>query len=330
MSEEIASEAGSNVDISSDPISQEIGSGNVAEEVVAESGNGNEISGEQAAAIDAAAEEIQDAIDEGASEEVVQELIKTFQYKVNGEDREVTLDLNNEEDIIRRIQMAEASQENMQHAAEKERNLDGFIQNLIDNPWETLEEAGYDIDKLAEDRIQNRIDHLQKSPEQIAKEERDSELEDLRRQIQEQDEMRETQEFSRLQEQAEIDLDNQITDALSSTTQLPKSPYIVKRVADAMLSALDAGREDVTPQDVIPWVEKEISEEFKKLFEAAPDKALSGLIGKNTMDRLRKQRLSKMPAAGANKIVDRGQSSTEQKVQKKVKLNDWLKGRSNL
>ena len=331
MSEENTSEAGSNVDVSSESQSTEIGSGNVEAEVKSESGNGNEVSGEKAAAIDDAAEQVQDAIDDGASKEEVQELIKTFKIKVNGKEKEITLDLNDNEDIIRRLQMAEGGHEAMQRSAEMEKNLEGEIQNLIDDPWTTLEDLGFDVDKLAEERIQSRINQLQKSPEEIAQDERNTELEELRQQRREKEEESEQQEFERLQLKAESDIDTQITEALSATTQLPKSPYIVKRVADAMLAALDSGRQDVTAKDVLPWVEKEINEELQELFAAMPDKVLTKYIGNQTMERLRKQRLSKMTPPSNTQIKEIGKNTEEENVKSpKIKIQDWLRGRKSL
>jgi hypothetical protein len=324
----MSEEAGSNVEMSSEPMSTEIGSGEVESEVIEDSGLAQEADG---AAVDELASDIEAAVDEGATDAEIQELIETFKIKVNGEERDVTLDWNNKEDIIRRLQLGESGQSAMQKASEMERNFEGELQNIINDPWKALEELGFDVDALAEERIQHQIQELKKSPEQIAHEKRDLELETLRQKLKKQEEDQEASRFDKLQQDAEFDLENQISDALSATSELPKSPYVVKRIADAMLVAMDNGRDDVTVQDVVPWVQKEINEELQGLFGSMPDKVLEQYIGNKTIDRLRQGRLTKMKTQTAKNIQDTGkQAPEEKKEEKKIKLNNWLKHGSSL
>lgn len=317
----------SDFELSSEPLSTEIGSGGVESAAFNESGLEPAIDGDQA---DEFASELEDAIEDGATDEEIQEMIETFKIKVNGKEKDVQLDWNNKEDIIRRLQMAEAAPMAMQRAAELEKNFERSLRDIADDPWSVLAELGLDPDELAEQRIQQRIAELQKTPDQIAQEARDKELEELRQKLKAQEEEKESIEFARLQQEAEQDLDNSITEALSSTTSLPKSPYVVKRIADAMLTAMQNGRDDVTPKDVIPWVEKEINEEMQGLFTAMPDKLLEQYLGNKTIDRLRQNRLSKMKTQPIGGIRETGKNNpVESKAKKNIKLNDWLKhGRS--
>lgn len=324
MSDEIVEDTG----MSNEPMSTEIGSGAVEDAVVEDAGIAVEADG---AEVDKLAGEIEDAVEAGATDAEIQQMVETFKLKVNGQEKEVTLDWNNKDDIVRRLQMAEAGQSAMQRSAELERSFETALQNLSQDPWEVLKELGLDPDELAEQRIQAKIAELQKSPEQLAAEARDKELEDLRQKLRKQEEEREQIEFQRLQEQAEIDLDRQITDALSSTTELPKSPYVVKRIADAMLMAMENGHEDVSASDVIPWVEKEINSEMQNLFGAMPDKMLESYLGNKTIDRLRQSRLSKMKTQPVKSIKETGKAEPKTKEEKKkISLNSWLRHGSSL
>lgn len=316
-------------DISTEALSTEIGSTEEVESSPVDSGSEAELTQEQTAEL---TQEVQDAVDEGATQEEIKELIETFNIKVNGKEKEVTLDWNNKEDIIRRLQLAEAGQSAMHKSAELEKRFESTVQELMNDPWAMLEELGIDPDELAEARIAQTIEQLQKSPEQLEREARDAELEELRRKLKEQEEEREGLEFQRLQREAEEDLDNQITDALSSTTELPKSPYVVKRIADAMLTAMENGQEDITAKDVVPWVEKEINQEIQDLFSAMPDKLLEQYLGNQTIDRLRQSRLSKMNTQPVKSIKETGKKAPVEKVSKrsKIKLNDWLKHGNSL
>jgi len=320
MSDEILGE------VAEPNVEPEIGSGEISNEAIEDSGLAQEADG---VALDELAGDIEAAVEEGATDEEIKELVETFKFKANGQEKEVTLDWNNKEDIIRRLQLAEAAQPAMQKASEIEKNYEREIQNLLDNPWEVLKELGLDPDEMAEARIQQQIEQLQKSPEQLEFEKQQNELEELRNKLKVEEEAKSEQEFARLQREAEIDLDQQITAALSSTTELPKSPYVVKRIADAMLTALENGYNDVKAEDVIPWVEKEINSEFQELFAAMPDKSFENYIGQKNIERLRKGRLNKMQAA--SQIKESGKAApVEKKAEKKLKLNDWLKHGSSL
>ena len=163
----------SKVELSTDPVSVEIGSGAIEAEVKQEAGNVEPVDGE---VIDKLAEVVEDAIDDGASDDEVKTLVKKYMIKVNGQEKEVEVDLNDEAAMIRHLQMAEAGQGAMQRASEMEKQFGNEINRLKTDPWAVLEELGIDPDELAESRIQQQIDQLQKSPEQLAQEEQAQEL----------------------------------------------------------------------------------------------------------------------------------------------------------
>lgn len=323
------SEEAGNIDAPIEPIvSDDIGSDNVGDAVIEDSGLAVEGDG---AEVDALAADLENAIDNGESDEVIQDMIRSYKIKVNGEEKNVDIDFNNEADIIRRLQMAEAGQAAMQKSAELERNFESELNSLVDDPIAMLEQLGIDVDKLMEDRIEDRITQLKKSPEQLAKDAQDQELTELRKRIKDEEEKRADVEFQQLQAQATSDLDQDITEALSSTAELPKSPYVVKRMADALLLAINNGHEDVTAKDVLPWVQKEINEEMKELMSAMPDKVLENYLGSQTLDRLRKNRLAKMSAPKASDIKETGTKVPEIKEnKKKIKMSDWLRHGSSL
>ena len=131
------------------------------------------------------------------------------------------------------------------------------------------------------------------------------------------------EEMERLQQQATTDLTTSIEKALSATTKLPKSEYVMKRVADTMLSFMDNGYDNITADDVVPVVEKEINEELVKLLDALPDDAIEAYIGKKTVDRMRKQRLKR--ATKTTKTKDTGKTQEVKKAVSKISMKDFLK-----
>jgi len=273
-------------------------------------------------------DEVKDAIEDGASAEEVKEMIETFKFKANGKDQEVTLDWNDKEDIIRRLQMAEAAQPAMQKASENEKLLQEFLSDAKTKPWDVLKELGLDPDELSEQRIQDRIEQMKKTPEEVEKEEMAAELNALRDKVKKEEEARKDAEMQKVQKETEVELENQIMGAIDATQNLPKSPYVVKRVADAMLFAMDNGYPDVSADQVLPMVEKELEKEVQQMFEGMPDKILEQFIGQKTNERLRQNRLKKMKKAPTKKVEEiKKQEVKKEETKKKISLKEFLGSR---
>jgi len=183
-----------------------------------------------------------------------------------------------------------------------------FAKLLQDDPIAALQAAGHDPDKVSESYMQKRIDDMKKSPEQ-------RELEDLRAKVEEERKAREdleaekvTAEQARVQEEYSRHLDKEI-DASLDSSDLPKSPYVVKRIAENLMIAIEQGNEDVTVQDILPLVEKQIKGEIRQMFEAMPEDIVEKVLGNDVSTKLRKRRLSKAKKAPAtSKVAATGQS----------------------
>ena len=101
-------------------------------------------------------------------------------------------------------------------------------------------------------------------------------------------------EFARLQELEFERYDSLISNALD-TSDLPKSPYVVKKIADYMLLGLNEGI-DVSPQDVLPLVRDEIQSDLREMFTVMPDEVIEKIVGKDVFNRVRKKNLAKAKA----------------------------------
>lgn len=282
--------------------------------------------------VEAAAEQIKEAIEDGATETEVKEMIETFKIKTYGKEKEIKLDWNNKEDIKKRLEMAEAAPIAMQRAAEFEKRYKEGLKQLVEDPWTILKEAGHDPLKLSESRINEEIANLEKTPEQKIQDEKDKELENLRTRVKKEEEEKDALKFQQLQKQAEINLEKEITEAISATTQLPKSPYVMKRIADAMgwfMDQVDENKQpkypDVTAKQIVPIVEKEINAELNKFFEEMPDQVLKQFFSYQLQDRLRKQRLDNMPKGIETKDIGKNIEDAS-KEEKKISMREFMKG----
>lgn len=243
------------------------------------------------------AEELQDeveaAIEAGASEQEVKNMIKEFQLKVGGKTYTKKLDLSNEEEIQRELQMAMAGRQAMQQKAELEKIYEQEIRRLQNNPWEVLEELGFNPYELSESKLREFVEEQQKSPELIEKERIERELIRARQEADQLRRRQEEMEFAKLQEQAAAELEHEIQEALDAHTTLPKSPKTVMRIADALLWANDNGFPDARVSDVLPMVEDDIKREMQEFFSMLPEDMFETYINQQNLERYRKSRMPK-------------------------------------
>jgi hypothetical protein len=273
-------------------------------------------------------QEVEDAIEEGATEQEIQEMIKEYKIKVNGKEKTVKLDLSNEEDIIRKLQLAEMSHLSMQQKRELEKEYEQEVKRLLQDPKSTLKELGLDPLKLGEEWLRQEVEDRKKSPEMRAKEQLEKELAEARRKLQEQEEQSKNARMAQLQVEEAQKLEVEIEQALDAHKTLPRSPKTVARIADALLWTMDNAEtlgidpEQVTVEDVIPTVENEIRRELASFMDELPEELMEEYIGKKNLERLRKNRLTAMKPNNVSSVkpVAKKEIEKEQQSGKKSKL----------
>lgn len=247
--------------------------------------------------------------------------LKSLKIKFNGREyeEELPFEIPDDEDareyMTRQLQMSRLAQHKSQEEAALRKEVNSFIEQLRKNPRKILSDPnlGVDVKQLAAQIIEEEIENSQKSPEQLEKERIENELRELKEQYEREKEEARTKEFERLQEIEFERYDNLMTKALE-TSDLPKSPYVVKKMADYMLMALDAGV-DVSPNDVLPLVREEIQEDLKQMFAVMPDEVVEKVVGKDVFNRIRKKNLAKAKSAPApvkSAVKDSGAAKPKQ------------------
>ena len=262
---------------------------------------------------------------EQVAEKKVADLKKKYNLKVNGKEQAVELDLNDDASVQKYLQKAMASDEKFQEAATLRKDVQLLVKTLKENPLSILThpDIGIDIKMLAQQVINQELDDMQKSPEQKRMEELERELNKERGEKQRLTEERHAAEMAKHQEAQMREIDTQITDALKGST-LPKVPYVIKRISDTMVAAFDMGYKDISVKDVMPIVEKQLSEEFGGLFDNSSEDVIEKLLGKN-LDRLRKKRIAaKKVGSTSTQVKDTGTAKPkeEKKEDKKQRFED--------
>lgn len=283
------------------------------------------------AQLDEAQKTLQDPAASKAEKKAAEKLIKRLEIKVDGKTETVELDLDNEEELKKHLQMSRAAQRRMQEARELQKAAEEFVQLLKTNPRKVLNDPniGVDLKKLAQEIINEEIEESQKTPEQREKEKLQRELEELKAKFEREEKERQEREFQRLQAEQEEKIQNDIESALQ-TGELPKTAYTVRKMAEMMMLALQNDI-DLSPKDLVPLLRKQMQADVKDLFGAASDDIIEELVGKERISAIRKKKVAqaqKQVAQTASAVKATGQDVKQaaKKEEKKISIRDFLKG----
>lgn len=224
------------------------------------------------------------------------ELKRRMKFKINGKDVEREIDLSDEKSLRELLQKGFAADERFQSASQLEKKMREFAEILQRDPIEALIAAGHDPDKLTEAYMKKRVDELAKSPEQLQLEKLQKEIEKERKLREQLENEKLTAEQQKIEAEYSRQLDEEISSALTKS-DLPKSPYVVKRIAENLMLGLEQGNEDISVEDVLPLVERQIKEEIRQMFEAMPEDIIEKTLGDGVSQKLRKRRLAQAKAS---------------------------------
>lgn len=272
---------------------------------------------------------VDEAIENGATEEEVKDMIKKFELKVNGKTLVKEIDLSDERALQKELQLAAAGKQSMEQLALLKKAYTEEINRLKQDPFSVLQELGLDPDDLSYNYLQKKLEESQKSPEQLEAEARERELQELRAEKKRLEEEKMHAEHNRVRQEAMQNLDNEIAEALDEYQHLPKTPKVVKHIASVMLWALNQeDLKNISVKDCLPIVEKEINDEINELIENLPEQYLEKFFSKKAMERMRKNRVEqvkKQPKSVANLKPQAPAKSAKTQEKKKISLDDFLR-----
>lgn len=223
-----------------------------------------------------------------------QKVLKEYKLKVNGREKTIKFDPNNDEEVTKYLQKAEASDSKFQEAAEVRKAAMDFIEQLRKNPRKVLSDPniGLDVRKFAEEILNDEIKEMEKPPEQREREKLQKELEELRAQAKQKDDEAKQAQMDRLQIEHERTLETEISAALD-VGGLPKTARTVKHMAEMMMIALEGGI-NLSASEIAPIVKGTTLSEFKEIVASLSDDQLEDFVGKEVLGRIRKKNLAKV------------------------------------
>lgn len=204
-------------------------------------------------------------------------------------------------------------------AKDQEKLVSEIASMIQSDPWTLLQRAGYDPRKLAEEYLTQAIeeDMLPESERELKRVR--LERDELERQYKEEMERREQEQMQGAIQQAQQEISSQIIDALSNSS-LPKSPDVVKRIANYMLIAEQKGI-NVNPKQVIPLVEEDFRNLNASILKSLdPTKRIS-YIGEDLLKQIRQDDLARLKTTQSQ--ASQSTPKPRQSANKKITKEEW-------
>lgn len=270
-----------------------------------------------------------------AEQKALEKLERSYKLKVNGREIEEKIDLNNEAEVRKHLQLSRASQEAMAKAANAQKTIDTmnqemdqFLQMLKNDPMKILSNPalGLKLEDMADKILAQKIEEASKSPEQIELEKARVKLAEYEKKIHEEKQARETAQRQKLEADAESHIQGEIMEAIDSGS-LPKSPYIINKMAQLASIAFENGV-DISMKDLAPIVSKMYKRDMKEMMGTMKDDDIEELVSPDRIKAIRNARIqaARGKVAAAAKIVDTGSKAPKVSEKPAVRRrldSDW-------
>lgn len=236
-------------------------------------------------------------------EELKQEVkaqIKKLKIKVDGKELEKELDLANEAELIKMLQMSEMSNKRAQEAAElrkkhqaRESELNNFLELLKEKPELILSQMGKNPVELAEKWLQDEVEKMQMDP----KERRIKELEaEMKKVADERAAAKKAQEEAQkkyLNDKYTADYEQQLKKAMDSGS-IPSEPELVNSMVAYMAKAVEQSI-DISFDDIIPLVKNSHRNIVKNTLKGFSAQELLELLSEAQVNELLVKKAPKAP-----------------------------------
>lgn len=218
-------------------------------------------------------------------------------WKLKGKTGEVEL---TEAELLRRAQLGLGADEKFSEAAEMRKSAEALFEALKRDPMAVLNHPALGINarEVIENYLSKELQAEMLPPEQ-------RELQDLRAFKKAQEDAKaeaekadmtraQQTEFNQHMQRAAKEYDTKITDVLQSSN-LPKTPYTVKRVAELLRGALAKGY-DLDVNTAVDMVREGYMGDFKSLFGGLKGESLVKFLGDDVLKEMRQYDLARIRA----------------------------------
>ena len=254
----------------------------------------------------------------------IEKNIQKFKLKVDGEEIEADLDLNDREAIIKELQMSRVAKKRMAEAQESKRKVYEIAQ-LLENPTELLKRhpKGYETaEQLLLEKLQNEM----MSPEEKKLRDYEQKIKKYEEQERLLKKQQEHEQQKALEHKHAEHYQKVIIEALDKSG-LPKTPEMAKRAAYLLQKNLELGL-DLDANDLVGELKADVVQMIKSLTNNAEIGQLLELLGQDIPKKIRKHDIEnlkkKQPGYKDTKPIYQGSGDTH-KPKKQMSFDEWQK-----
>lgn len=256
--------------------------------------------------------------------------INSLKLKYNGKEIEEKLPFEIDDDpavieyMTRQLQLAKLSQSKSQEFQNSQKEMQSlqnevvsFLQELKTNPRKALANPmiGLDVNQLAAEILEEEIENSKKSPEQLKIEDYERKLKAIEDERSKEKQDSERRSYEQTLERSYEKYDTMLSNTLTSNPDLPTTPYIVDKITKYMSIAVEEGFEP--DMDIIAGIVRdEVNNDVKHLLNILPVDKVEQILGKDILDKMRKNRLaSTKKAPTPMKSIGKDVAQTKQQPQ---------------
>jgi len=315
MSEELAAEAAPEVEISAEESTEELGSEGLLE---------SEGEGEESL-----------ELSEDDASELQEELIRTLNLKVDGEDFTEELPFGITKDQVeyftKQAQLAKMSNKRAQESADlrkvdiqRNQEIQDFMSAFKSDPGAMLEQMGISAKEFSEEFLEKEVELMQMSEEDRKILDLQNELESLKKREDDTKRESEVKQQEALRDKYAAEYEKDLMSALD-TSDLPNNPELILRMNQYMKVALENGI-DLSFADLIPLVSDNVNSELTKLLASTPIEKLVSMLGEDKVKGIRNSgRKKKIAPPTASSVQDTSSGNSNNKPKAKKNMSDFFR-----
>jgi hypothetical protein len=226
---------------------------------------------------------------------------KKFTYKADG--KEISEELDDSE-LVNRLSLSKAAMSRMQEATQQKKQIEQFLQQLQNDPLSVLNNdkimGKAKFREIAEKFLTDQLQQELLSPEERARAEMEERLKSYEQKEKERQEAETARQSKILEEHYAKKYEETIISALNSSN-LPKTPYTVARMATLMQKNLQHGL-DLEPNQIAQLVFEEYQSESKAIAGNASVEQLLKIYGEDVINKIRKFDLERIRGQAVPKV----------------------------
>lgn len=229
--------------------------------------------------------------------------------------------------LKRHLQMSKAAAKRMQEASLTRKQAEQFIQVLQNDPMKVLSDprvmGNEKFQAIAEQFLAKKLQEQMLSPEDRKRIEMEEKLRNYEEQEKKLREDAEHKQIQQLEEHYAQQYQKTIMTALQ-TSNLPKNPFTVRRMAELMQKNLQHGL-DLEPQHLAQLVREDYQKELVSLIGSSEADQIISMFGDDITNKIRKHDLAKFKAGqnGINQPQKQAPTPSQNTEKRKMRPDEY-------